>query len=279
MMDFEILRVVIAVVLTAIAAWQDNKTSYVDDKVLYALVGAGLLLNVLSFNVSFFISTLPAALFIVAFGYLLWRRGSFGQGDVWLFLGLQLLLPEYPSFVQSPLPNFPFVASVFLASSVFSLFGSSAFYAAKLAQAKAFDKLRSATFLVLGASAAFFLSKLPVSPLAKLFFSLFVISGVFLALFYRTIKEKVLVQWVGLNGVEDEDVLALDKLPHAFVRKHGLEKVATKSVFAKLKALSKSGRMKKFPVYKNLIRFNPYVLAGLLACLYAGDLLVWVLLR
>src|SRR3989338_8231121 len=118
MMDFEILRVVIAVVLTAIAAWQDNKTSYVDDKVLYALVGAGLLLNVLSFNVSFFISTLPAALFIVAFGYLLWRRGSFGQGDVWLFLGLQLLLPEYPSFVQSPLPNFPFVASVFLASSV-----------------------------------------------------------------------------------------------------------------------------------------------------------------
>src|SRR3989338_11009823 len=128
MMDFEILRVVIAVVLTAIAAWQDNKTSYVDDKVLYALVWAGLLLNVLSFNVSFFISTLPAALFIVAFGYLLWRRGSFGQGDVWLFLGLQLLLPEYPSFVQSPLPNFPFVASVFLASSVFSLFGSSAFY-------------------------------------------------------------------------------------------------------------------------------------------------------
>src|SRR3989344_1070394 len=266
MMDFEILRVVIAVVLTAIAAWQDNKTSYVDDKVLYALVGAGLLLSVLSFNVSFFVSPLPAALFIVAFGYLLWRRGSFGQGDVWLFLGLQLLLPEYPSFVQSPLPNFPFVASVFLASSVFSLFGSSAFYAAKLAQAKAFDKLRSATFLVLGASAAFFLSKLPVSPLAKLFFSLFVISGVFLALFYRTIKEKVLVQWVGLNGVEDEDVL-------------GLEKVATKSVFAKLKALSQRGVMKKFPVYKNLIRFNPYVLLGLIACLYAGDLLVWVLLR
>jgi len=55
--------------------------------------------------------------------------------------------------------------------------------------------------------------------------------------------------------------------------------VATKSVFAKLKALSQRGVMKKFPVYKNLIRFNPYVLLGLIACLYAGDLLVWVLLR
>lgn len=279
MMDFEILRVVIAVVLTAIAAWQDNKTSYVDDKVLYALVGAGLLLNALSFSVSFFISTLPAALFIAAFGYLLWKRGSFGQGDVWLFLGLQFLLPEYPSFVQSPLPSFPFVASVFLASSVFSLFGSTAFYAAKLAQANAFDKIRSAAFIVLGVSAAFLLYLLPVAPLAKLFFSLFAISTVFLALFYRTITEKVLVQWVSLKGVEDEDVLALDKLPRDFVKKHGLGKVATKSVFAKLKALSKSGRMKKFPVYKNLIRFNPYVLAGLIACLYAGDLLVWVLFR
>ncbi|MEM4255550.1 MAG: prepilin peptidase [Candidatus Norongarragalinales archaeon] len=278
MLNFELLRVAIAVVFTAIAAYQDNKTSYVDDKVLYALVGAGLLLNVLSFDFAFFVSTLPAALFIGVFGFVLWRRGSFGQGDVWLFLGLHLILPEYPSFVQLPLPSLPFVASVFLASSVFSLFGSSAFYAARLTRAKAFDKLRFASLVALSASSVFFLYKTPLQPLAKLFFSLFVISSVFLALFYRTIKEKVLIQWVSLKGVEDEDVLALEKLPSSFVKKHGLEKVVTKSVFQKLKALSKSGRMKKFPVFKNLIRFNPYVLAGLLVCLYAGDLLVWVLL-
>ncbi len=279
MLNLELLRIVFALAFTSIAAYQDNKTSYVSDKVLYAMVGGGLLLNILSFNPAFFISTLPVALFIAVFGYLLWKRGSFGQGDVWLFLGLHLLLPEYPSFVQIPLLQFPFVASVFLASSVFSLFGSSAFYAAKLAQQKLFDKFRSSAFIILSVSTVFFLYKMPLPPLAKLFFALFIISGVFLALFYRAIKEKVLIQWVSLKGVEDEDVIAIEKMPAGIVKKYGLEKVATKSVFKRLRALSKSGRMKRFPVYKNLIRFNPYVLAGLIACLYAGDLLVWVLFQ
>jgi len=279
MMNFELIRIAIAVVLTSIAAYEDNKTSYVSDWVLYALVGAGFLLDVLSFDLAFILSVLPAALFIGIFGYFLWKGGSFGQGDVWLFLGLQLLLPEYPSFALVSLPSLPFAASVFLASSVFALFGSTAFYAAKLAQQKLFDKHRVFALLGLGAGAVFFFNTTPIPPLGKAFFSLFTICAVFVALFYQKIKENVLIQWVSLKDVEDEDVLALEKLPKAFVKKEGLEKVATKSVWKKLQALSKAGKMRKFPVYKNLIRFNPYVLLGLIACLYAGDLLVWVLLR
>lgn len=278
MMNLEILRIVIAGVLTAIAAYEDSKTSYVSDWVLYAMIAAGLILNVLSFNPNFFLSALPAAILIAAFGYVLWKRGSFGQGDVWLFIGLQLLLPEYPSFSKFPLPNFPFALSVFLAASVFSVIGSSVFYAFKLFGKKAFDKTRPWFFAASALAVLIIIALMPLGLMGKVSLSVFGLSGLFLALFYQTIKEKVLVQWVPLKEVEDEDVIAIEKIPAGIVSKYSLGRVATASVLKKLKQLSQSGKMRRFPVYKNLIRFNPYVLLGLVACIYAGDLLLWALL-
>ncbi len=278
-MNLELYRVAIAVGLTSIAAWQDNKTSYVSDWVLFSMIGAGILFDILSFDVNFFLSILPITALIAIGGYFLWKRGSFGQGDVWLFLGLQLLLPEYPSFTQFKLPHFPFVGSVFLAASVFSVIGSSAFYAFKLSGKKLLNGIKLDFFLAAGAVFVIALFFLPFSPAAKLLLGLFALSSVFLALFYKTIKEKVLVQFVPLHEVEDEDVIALEHFPAKLVSKYSLGPVATKKEVAKLRKMQDSGELKKFPVYKDLIRFNPYVLAGLVACLYAGDLLVWALLR
>lgn len=265
--------------LTSIAAWQDNKTSYVSDWVLFSMIGAGILFNILSFDVGFFLSVLPVAALIAIGGYFLWKRGSFGQGDVWLFLGLQLLLPEYPSFSQFKLPAFPFVGSVFLAASVFSVVGSSGFYAFKLYEKKLLQGSRLKLFIAAAVVFALALSLLPVSPAGKLLFILFALSSVFLALFYKTIKEKVLVQFVPLHEVEDEDVIALEHFPQKLVSKYSLGPVATKHEVSKLRKMNELKELTKFPVYKNLIRFNPYVLAGLIACLYAGDVLVWALLR
>ncbi len=283
MMNLELARIAAAVILTAVAAYEDSKTSYVSDWVLYAMIGAGLLLNALSLNLSFFHSALPAAAVIALFGYVFWKRGSFGQGDVWLFIGLQLLLPEYPSFSLYPLPNFPFVLSVFLAASLFSVVGSSLFYAFKLRQAKAFASERKSLLFLAIASAAVISVPLLILPqvnaLAKIAFVLIGTAAFFFAAFYRAIKEKVLVQWVPLSQVEDEDVIAVERIPSSISSKHSIGRVATAGVMRKLKQLSQSGKMRRFPIYKNLIRFNPYVLLGLLACLYAGDVLVFILTR
>ena len=282
-MEFELIRVGIAVALTSVAAWQDSRTSYVDDWVLYSMVAAGLVLNALTFNLPFFISTLPFAVLIAIAGFVLWKRGSFGQGDVWLFLGLQLLLPFYPSFSKISLPNFPFAASVFLAASFFSVIGASVFYFTLLReQQKNFVKANALKLCILaavGLALAFFMSSVSFNLFASAFFLLFLVSALFFAFFYKDIKEKVLVKFLSPAQIEDEDVLVLDKMPPSLVDKYSLGRVITKKEFEKLKRIAKGGRMKKFPVLKNLIRFNPYVLLGLIACLYAGDLMLWILLQ
>ncbi|MFH1780085.1 MAG: hypothetical protein ABH803_02990, partial [Candidatus Micrarchaeota archaeon] len=71
--------------------------------------------------------------------------------------------------------------------------------------------------------------------------------------------------------IQDEDILAIDKLPRKLVEKYGLEKVLTKKQFEKLKEISKKEGIHEFPIHTNLPRFGPYVLAGLLLVLWLGD--------
>ncbi|HIH20575.1 TPA: prepilin peptidase [Candidatus Micrarchaeota archaeon] len=281
MMNFELVRIAIAVALTGVAAYEDAKTSYVSDRVLYAMIAAGLLLDVAA-GLGFFLSVLPFALVIALGGFILWKRGSFGQGDVWLFLGLQLLLPSYPSFAQTSLPGFPFTASVFLASSFFSTIGAGAFYASGLFKVKNFferSKVKLVALVAVVFAVSWFVSMLSLGVLAKAFFVLFSACALFFAFFFTEIKEKLLVKFVPLSQVDDEDVLVVELMPETLLKQYSLGRVVTKNEFEKLKKIVKGGRMKRFPILKNLIRFNPYVLLGLLACLYAGDLLLWLLFQ
>ncbi|MFH0923089.1 MAG: prepilin peptidase, partial [Candidatus Micrarchaeota archaeon] len=106
-MNFELLRVAIALGATGLAAWQDHKTSFIDDKITLGMIAAGILLNVLTFDMDFIIWVGGIALAIAAIGYFAYKTGQFGGGDVLLFLGLHLLLPVYPLALASPfLPTF-----------------------------------------------------------------------------------------------------------------------------------------------------------------------------
>jgi len=96
-------------------------------------------------------------------------------------------------------------------------------------------------------------------------------SAVFLFLYRKEIIEANM-EMVSLKKVDEEDVLALDRLPERVVKKFGLERVATKE---QLRRLKKSG-LKRFPVYKHLPRFGPYVFLGLVACLLVGDVLLFI---
>ncbi|HLC38455.1 MAG TPA: prepilin peptidase [Candidatus Norongarragalinales archaeon] len=276
-MLFETLRIAIAVVGTGLAAYQDAKTSYIDDKILYAMVLAGLLLDVLFLPQSVLPFVLGVGVLIAGIGFIAYKRGSFGQGDVWLFLGLHLLLPFYPSFSAFSLPNFPFVASVFLAASVFAVFGSTLLYAKMLFEKKlvSLKTLGVLAAVMLLFALMLFTSPLPI--LAKTFFFLFIGFAFFLTMFYQTITQKLLILPTPIEKIEDEDVLAVDKMDSSIVKKYGLERVLTQKQISILKRIRAEKKMSKFPVFKNLPRFGPYTLLGLIACIFAGDLLLFVL--
>jgi Flp pilus assembly protein protease CpaA len=284
-MNFELLRVAIALGATGLAAWQDHKTSFIDDKITLGMIAAGILLDVLTLDLSFMIWVAAIALVIAAVGYFAYKTGQFGGGDVLLLLGLHLLLPVYPFALASPfLPSLyvffqpPFVFSVFLASSFLAVFGSAwLLYAPSLWTQK---QLRKKLSLVVIAAIIAFLAPLFLLPFTltqELFFLFLGVSAVFLVVFKKEIMDCVVVQRIKISQIEDEDILAVDKMPEKLVKKYALEKVLTKSEVDKLRKIEKTGKMRAFPVCKVLPRFGPYVFFGLLLCLLVGDLIIALL--
>ncbi|MFH0922526.1 MAG: hypothetical protein V1811_00530, partial [Candidatus Micrarchaeota archaeon] len=75
----------------------------------------------------------------------------------------------------------------------------------------------------------------PFTLTQKLFFLFLGVSAAFLLVFKREIMDSVVVQRIKISQIEDEDILAIDKMPLRLVRKYSLEKVLTKTEVEKLK--------------------------------------------
>ena len=70
----------IAIIGTGAAAWQDFRTSFIDDKVVYAMVAAGVLVQLASFDLDVLAVLLAGVLVIIGAGYLLYSAGQLGMG-------------------------------------------------------------------------------------------------------------------------------------------------------------------------------------------------------
>jgi Flp pilus assembly protein protease CpaA len=302
-LNYELLRVAVALAGTAYLAWQDARTSFMDERVLYAMAGAGLLLNLLVGSLDFLIPSVGLAAAVFAFGYAFYRVGQLGGGDVWLFTALQLLLPlpaygvsrALASSLAGVVPDFslaaaastslaggayPFILSVAAASAFFALWGSAFLYARKLRGHALKPDQALLVALVGGLLVVFYYlnSVLRISPGLIAFLVLLFLPSVFLTSFKRQLLDEVVVRKIPLREVEDEDILVLEKMPERLVKKYRLGRVLTKAEVAKLRALEKREGLHRFPVAKVLPRFGPYVLLGLLACLLVGDLFAFALL-
>lgn len=290
----EFLRVVVALLGTAFAAYEDALTSYINDRLMFTMSFAGLLFAFLSYDFDLIVFSAFGALVIFLIGYLLYKTGQLGGGDVFLFIGLHLLLPVVPlGFLGAfqdfmgldyfsyaigavSIVGFPFVFSVFVASSVLAMVGTSLFYFWKLFSKGFSPKLD----WVKGGAAMFFAfvvmwflnTVFEFSLVQNAFFVVLFSSAAFLTFFKTQIEQEVLIKFVPIKDVEDEDILVLEKLDKKLVKEYGLEKVLTEGQVKLLKRIQKEKRINRFPVYKNLPRFGPYVLFGLIASLLFGDI-------
>jgi len=183
--------------------------------------------------------------------------------------------------VSLPALQLPFVLSLFLISGI--LFGIVTF-------ARFFLPCICAAMkgeVRLGLEQKIYLVLLAVTGLVFLWFAgsnalpvqfaiIFLAALLFSAFFYvfkSFIAQKFLIRIVGVKEIDEEDVLAVEEMDLAIVKKYGLKKLLTA---AEIKRLAKVP-IKKFPVYKNMPAFLPYVLAALLLSLLYGDIVTRVL--
>lgn len=280
-MEIELARalagVAIALAGTAVAAYTDIKTGYVYEWLTAPMIAAGALLTLLSFNAALIIATFAVAFAVFAAGYLSYRAGQLGGGDVLLFAALSLLVPFSP-FAKSQVPP---ILIVFMLSGVFCIAGVFATYLPKVVQDIAAKKAKpavrdmvSAAAIFTGVAALMLASqRFGMSAAQAAVFAVILVPGSFLVAFKTHISNTYLVKNVPVSGIEEEDVLALERMDGRIVKKYGLKKLLTRKEIGKLGRISE---IKKFPVYKGLPRFVPYILAALVASLLFGDALFGV---
>ncbi len=291
-MFFEIgvLRAAAALVGVGLAAWEDARTSFIDDKITLSMITIGIVFDALFLPQEFWLSTALFALAIGVFGYLAYRTGQFGGGDVLLILGIHLLLPQETraltassaSTLQAQAlvftqPLYPPVVSILAAASLAAVIASSAWYAFRLVQASGFRRRKVFAFASVCVFAVAALAFTPLSLAQKTFFVLLALSTFFYALFKKEVMERVIVKKIRLRDVEDEDVLYLEGLPQSLVKRFKINRVLTKSEVSKLRVVEKKTGRRVWPVCKELPRFAPFTLFGLVFFLAFGDLIVFLL--
>ncbi|MCX6775332.1 MAG: A24 family peptidase [Candidatus Micrarchaeota archaeon] len=286
-MDAMMLRYVICLVGCAAATYYDlfNRRN-VPAHITYGLVALGILFTLASFNASVIAQSFAIAIAIFAVGYLLYRAGQIGGADVLVFVSIALLLPEGPQplLTSVKLPfNYPFVLSIFLLSGVLGMFGIFLKYVPRtLYDAMKGEDIKLNTWQVLQSILLLFVYAIflcyinALTPLPQLLLFIFVgvvICATILFSLKNHISDRYLIQMVGVKEIDEEDILAIEKMDPEVVRKYGLDKLLTVEQIGKLKRM---GKGKKFPVYTNMPVFMPYVLISLVAALLFGDPLAYL---
>ena len=281
-MEFELARAAAMVLFLAAASYFDlfNKKN-VPVAIPYAMVAVGFILNLLSFDANLILTSSAAALAVFAIGYLVYRTGQIGGADVLIFAGIALLLPESPAALLpqaatiSPLFSYPFIVPVFLISGFLAIIGLSLKYVPKVASGLAQGKvairpqsaLTSAIIVISYLAVIYFFSQAGIIvPAQSALLLLLVLLAGFLTAFKDYISS-TMVEWVPLGGIDEEDVIALHSLDPMLVSRLKLQPVLTPPELAKLK----KSKLKKFPIYKGMPPFLPYILLAVLFLLIFGD--------
>jgi len=284
-MEFEILRIIVALIGTAAAAYYDvfNKKN-VPDKLLYAFLGVALAINV--FDPSAFLRNLPVAAVMVVAMYLLYRLGQLGGADVMVLAAIYASIPmiENPLIGQAAqsdvlsslqMPSIAVVTS--MSVLLFAIWiivryvpvalretfrGKAKFGAVQLGQ----------SFLLLVSFGAFvyLFAQLPVFSVGLVV----VIEVLFIAAIFFTLYKDFIIgsMVVWKRRPEQEDVLALEMIDIKLIRKHSIGRLVDRE---QMKRMSKLKR--KWPVL-DLPIFLPYVLAALILYVLFGNQLVYGLI-
>ncbi|MFA6489678.1 MAG: prepilin peptidase [Candidatus Micrarchaeia archaeon] len=274
-------RIIVALAFTAAAAYYDifNK-KWVPNLLLYSFVAAAILLNIVYFEQGLFMQAAVFGIAAFIISYPLYKAGQLGGADVFCYASIAMAIPYLPSPILNPTAAapYPFILSALVPTGLaFIAHMALRFVPYVFSQMKkgrvrlsmgrlAVPALISAAFMVF----AYAVSTLPLSLPAGYFvlLSFLFASLMFFSLFKTEIKDSM-VESVPVSKLQEEDVLALEKMDSKLVSRLNLQPL----ISAKIILALKKAKLKAVPVYTNMPFFLPYLLFGLVFTLLFGDLI------
>ena len=272
-MPGEPARIAIALIGTIIVTYFDIfNNRNIPNNLLYAFLAVAFITSIVFFSSEIFIYSIIQFAIIGILGFGLYKMGQLGGADVFVLCSIVLLLPILPTGEET-LFNFPLALPLLLyggvAFAVYSVlyFGKIIMHQKNLKPNYIYLALLIPYFIF----AFIFLNAPFFSTIYFMIASLLLLSSIFFLVFrdaiYKGISEKVLVSKLPPDG----DVLAKEKMG-PLMKKLKIGPVIEEK---ELKILKKA-KVKEVWIYSQLPPFLPFVLVGLLASLFFGNLIFLV---
>ena len=281
-LPLEMVRIAVALAGVIIGTYYDlfNKKN-VPNNFLYGFVAIAFIVNLVAYDplITTYAIIQAAVVFVLTY-FLLYKTGQWGGADGFILTAIALLLPIQPTpLLAHPMPgvvSLPFVASVFFVAGLsFMLWMLLRSIPVAIKAIRTKGAIGQKAWLGgLMVALAYFIFSMVISNfgiMASSYFALItgvVLLSVYFVIFMEPIKESM-VEWVGLKDVEEEDILAVDKMEPEIVKKYSIGRLVDFALLSRLK-----GVHSKIPVYKKLPPFIPHLLVGLVLSLLFGDIIL-----
>lgn len=285
MLSYQEIEIFVLVLVTLIYAMFDvfNKRN-VPNIFVYATIGLGVALALVANSGLLLAIDLSIAAAVGLLGYLFYRSGLLGGGDVLEFVFIALVLPaQIPPFYSNVYQwNIPFILSVMIAAGYTSLLFIPIYYIGVKKPPKDVRKsgsknLRSGAMLF-AAYLIFILAikyAYGISLLGVILILLLAISSVIIMVYERRIYLGM-VDFIYPSKLEDGDMIAtnlMDKKDIAYFSKRTkFGRLASKRLISEIKGIKK-----RIPVYRDSVPFSFFIFFGVIISLLFGNLILTII--
>ncbi|MBN2127695.1 MAG: prepilin peptidase [Candidatus Diapherotrites archaeon] len=253
-MELILLRQALVLIASAVGSYTDFKTGLINDWITLPLIGIGILLNLIFFD----LNSLLLGLIVFVLGYGSYYLGKLGGGDVKLFTGMAFVLPFFEGKI--------FVLSALFFAAISSVIFYSVFYSIKyLRKGIEFELIKKKIPLVLITVLLFVFyfwfvieSSFVSIELTALIFCT-VLFGLIFFIFEEGIRKEFFLKKIKTNELEEDEVPA----PQTIEEIKKIFPLGFKGVIGKKEKqeLIKAGITKVF-VYRDLPKFGPFIFIG-----------------
>lgn len=290
-MELYFLRIISLVIIGFIYLIFDifNKRN-IPSLAVYSFLGYGVLLTLLYLNLHTIITSSLIAVAIISFGYILYKIGILGLGDIFELASLSLIFPFLKNsfFYNMPQFNIPFIVSVLLNSGLVAIVLIPIFYLIKykinikkpiLKSVTKKQALKAGLIAISYFAFIMFLVILFGFKTSFLIIILIAIFSVIMILFEMPITN-TMISYVNVNAFEEDELIAMNLINDQEARnlkkkfKH-FNRLITKQL---IKEMKQKHFKEKLPVYKEPIPFASMIFLGLVLGLGFGNIFLFIFL-
>jgi len=262
-------RVFAVLVVSALGAFTDWKKGEIYHWITFPLIIIGVGMNV--YEAQYIAFGLAGIVF--AIGYILYKTGKLGGGDVMLFTGIALTVPFFGGH--------PFILNVLVIAAATSVVFLSVYYVSRYIRKGIdweYNKKNLSRAGILGIILLLYfilLSQIQgVGIIRMLPIIIPLVFGIVYVAFEAGIKKEFFTKKIKVSELEEDEIISEENLDPKIYSLLNLKFI--KVIGEKEKEILKENNVKEIWVYRNLPKFGPFIFLGVVISLLYPDVLLGI---